>query len=83
MDGLEALELSKDSLTASGDIFEHTKKYKDIKRDLMQFKELKNQLPRWYELLSHDGMNSKMMVKNDIQYQLNKTKAGVKSNDSD
>lgn len=83
MDGLKALELSKDNLTASGDIFEHTKKYKDIKKELMQFKELKNQLQRWYDLLSHDGMNSKMMVKNDIQYYLNKTKAGVKSNDSD
>ena len=56
---------------------------KNVAEYVKQFDELKKQLPRWYELLSHDGMNSKMMVKNDIQYQLNKTKAGVKSNDSD
>lgn len=36
--------------------------------------ELESKLQRWYDLLSMDGINSKQMVKNDIQFLLKDTK---------
>ncbi len=44
--------------------------YKTIKADLKRLKQLDKYLVKWKELLSHDGLNTKTMVRNDIQYLL-------------
>ncbi len=49
---------------------EEVETLKTIKVTLLKAQELESKLQRWYELLSTDGINSKQMVKNDIQYLL-------------
>lgn len=44
--------------------------YITTKADLKRLKQLDNYLVKWQELLSHDGLNTKTMVRNDIQFLL-------------
>ena len=44
--------------------------FKTIKADLKRLDKLDKYLVKWQELLSHDGLNTKTMVRNDIQFLL-------------
>ncbi len=43
---------------------------KEIYEDLGKIKKVKKYLKKWFEQLGHDGLNTKSMVRNDIQYLL-------------
>lgn len=57
-------------------VIEDSVKELEIAREVLKennkfYGKIRNYLKKWCEILSHDGINSKMMVKNDIQYILN------------
>lgn len=60
----------KDSLSPEGIIMEDTQEFKIISARLAMYDELKSKLVRWMELLKQDGLNTKSIVYNDMQYYL-------------
>ena len=65
--GIKNLEQIKDSLTPDGRIVEHTKEYKSIKQDLKNFKIIQSLLVKWVDELAQSGINSKGMVRYEMQ----------------
>ena len=50
----------------------YSKIFELIEQDLTELEILKSYLPKWYEQLTIDGVNSKSMIRNDIQHLLQK-----------